>query len=126
VTLFIDKSGNYLFAGWRTASCKSDAYDSHQKNDDHNRIDSSRFLVVEILPKGKPFHASHYIKHILQLILELHLESVRLRLVVRADNAKPHTARQSEELCKKNSLRIAPCPPYSHDLHSSNFSYSGM
>jgi hypothetical protein len=45
-------------------------HDSSQKNDDHNRMDSSRFHVVEIHPKGKPLNATHYIEHILQQILK--------------------------------------------------------
>jgi hypothetical protein len=69
-------------------------------------MDSSEFHVVEIHLKRKLFNAVHYIEHILQPILELYPESVRRRLVIHADNTKSHMARQSQEFCEQNSLKI--------------------
>jgi hypothetical protein len=79
---------------------KGKTHDSHQKNDGHHRMNSPRFHVVEILPKRKLFNAVYYIENILQPILELHLKSVRHRLVIHGDNARPHTARQSQQFCE--------------------------
>jgi hypothetical protein len=99
-------------------------HDSSQKNDGHNRMDSPRFHVVEIFPKWKSFNATHHIKHIhiLQPILELRPKSVRHRFVIHADNAILHTAKQSQECCEQNSLKITLHPPYSSDLTSLYFS----
>jgi hypothetical protein len=100
---------------------KGKIHDSSQKNDNHNPMDSPRFYVIKILPKGKPFNATNYIKHILQLILELRPEYIRYRFVIRADNVRPHMIRQSQEFYEQNSLRIALHPSYSHDLALSYF-----
>jgi hypothetical protein len=102
-------------------SVKGKIHDSSQKNDNHNCMDSPRFYVIKILPKGKPFNATHYIKHILQLILELRPKYVRHRFIIRADNARPHMISQSQEFYEQNSLRIALYPPYSPDSALSYF-----
>jgi hypothetical protein len=81
------------------------------ENDDHNHIDSPQFHVVEILPKGKSFNATNYIEHIQQSAFELRPESLRRRLIVHADNIRPHLAKQSQEFCQQNSLKIAPIHP---------------
>jgi hypothetical protein len=64
-------------------------------------MDSPRFPVIEILPKGKPFHATHSLEHILQPILELCQESVGRRMVILVDNARSHTAPSLKEFVSK-------------------------
>jgi hypothetical protein len=66
------------------------------------------FHVVDMLAKGETCNATHHIGHILQPILELHPDSVRIHLVGHADNARSHTIRTSQEFCEQNSPRIAP------------------
>jgi hypothetical protein len=122
IVLFIDRLRNYLVIGWWTTSWNGKTHDSSQTNDGHNRIDSPRFRVVKILPKEKLFNATNYLEYILQPILELRPESVRRHLIIHADNARPHAARQSQEFREQNSLRIAFHPPYSHTLALSYFS----
>jgi hypothetical protein len=89
-------------------SMKRKTHDSSSQNDNYNCIDSPRFYVIKMFPKGKPFNTIHHIGYIMQSILELHSEHVRHRLVIYADNARPHMIRQSQEFYKQNSLRIAP------------------
>jgi hypothetical protein len=79
------------------------------------------FHVVEILPKWEPFNATNHLEHILQLILELHPESVRDRLVIHTDNVRSHMAGQSREFCKQNFLKIALYSFCSPDLAPSDF-----
>jgi transposase len=43
------------------------------------------------------------------------------RLVLHADNAKPHTLRNYRTFCAENGLRLATHPPYSLDLSPSDF-----
>jgi hypothetical protein len=97
-------------------SRKGQTHDLSQEKDGHNRIDLLRFHVIQILPKGKSLNSIHYIKYIQQSILELHPESIRRRLVIHADNVNSDTARQSQEFCVQNSLRITTNLFYSNDL----------
>jgi hypothetical protein len=84
-----------------------------QNNDDHNRMDSPQFHIVDVFRMGKSFNAGHYLEYILQSIPELCPASFRLRFLIHADNDGLHTARQSQGFCEQNSLSIAPYPPYS-------------
>jgi hypothetical protein len=86
-------------------------------------MDSPRFHVVEISPKRKSFHAVNHIEHVLQLILALPWESIRHRIGMYADNARSHTARQSQELCQEKSLRITVHPGSSSDFAPAYFFY---
>jgi histone-lysine N-methyltransferase SETMAR len=44
-----------------------------------------------------------------------------MRLVIHADNAKSHIARQCRALCEENRLRFAVHPSYSPDVATSDF-----
>jgi hypothetical protein len=75
------------------------------------------------MPKGEMLRTAHYIPNILtEIIARRGVERGERRLVVHADNAKPDSAKMTRAFCDDNFLRIAPHPPYSTDLASSDFS----
>jgi hypothetical protein len=84
-------------------------------------MDSLRFHVVEIFPKGKSLNATNYSEQILRSILESPPESVWHRLIIHAGNARLHIAKHFQEFCEQISLRIASHPPCSLDLALSYF-----
>jgi transposase len=73
------------------------------------------------MPKGEMFTAAYYIRNILTEIVARRGERGERSLVMHADNARPHTAKVTRALCDDKFLRIAPHPPYSPDLASSDF-----
>jgi hypothetical protein len=78
------------------------------------------------LPKGTKFNAGYYITEILQRINDWRgnqgVHRVR-RLVVQADNVRPHTANLSISFMEVNMMTKAPHPPDSPDLAPSDFFY---
>jgi transposase len=82
------------------------------------------FHIIDILPKGAKFNSDYYISHILTPLAEIKesigVESQR-KLIVHADNARPHTAKKVEEVLESTGLRNASHPPYSPDLAPSDF-----
>jgi hypothetical protein len=74
------------------------------------------FHVVDALPKRKTFNVTHYVEHILVLILALRPKSGWRHLVIHTDNAMHHIARRSQTFCNSNSLRIVLPFLYSPDL----------
>jgi transposase InsO family protein len=79
------------------------------------------FHLIDGLPKGHKFNASHYIDNILQPLLESRSTGPGSGLIVHADNARPHTAQRTLKFCRENRLEIAPHSPYSLDLTHSDF-----
>ena len=79
------------------------------------------FHVVKVLPKGCKWTSQYYIENILPEICALRVAGDRRRLVVHADNARPHVSRKVKEYLEGQSLRTAPHPPYSPDLAPSDF-----
>jgi hypothetical protein len=70
------------------------------------------------------FNAAYYICEILILLVQSRVTQVRAtdrRLIVHADNARPHTAKKVINFCDNNGLRKAPHSPYSPDLASGGF-----
>jgi hypothetical protein len=84
----------------------------------------SGFQVVAALPMGTKFNAGFYTTEILQRIKDWRgnhgVRRVR-RLVVHADNARPHTANLLMSFMEDNMMTKALHPPYSPDLASSDF-----
>ena len=82
------------------------------------------FHIIDVLPKGTKFNAEYYISHILTPLAgkqkNLGVEPGR-KLVIHADNARPHTAKKVSEFIDSAGLRNAPHPPYSPDLAPSDF-----
>jgi len=82
------------------------------------------FHVINVLPKGQKFNASYYVENILERVSQFAQASGGNRgqaFIVHADNARPHTARISQEFLQSSGLRGAPHPPYSPDLAPSDF-----
>jgi histone-lysine N-methyltransferase SETMAR len=77
-------------------------------------------LIVSLL-KGCTFNAEYYCDNILAALTQLQPEDDGRELVVYADNARAHTAQKYRTFWEENGLRLAPHPPYSHDLAPSGF-----
>jgi hypothetical protein len=74
------------------------------------------FHLVSLLPKGQKSTSQHYIDHILPEICALCDARDRRKLVVRADNARPHVAKRAKQYLKDNNLKSAPHPPSTPDF----------
>jgi hypothetical protein len=74
------------------------------------------FQVVDAMPKGEMFTAAYYIRNILTAIVACRGERGERRLVVHAENARPHTAKVTRAFYDGNFMRIASHPCYSPDL----------
>jgi hypothetical protein len=73
------------------------------------------FHLVSLLPKGQNWTSQYYIDHILPEICALRDARARRKLVVHADNARPHVAKRVKEYLEDNNLKSAPHPPYPPD-----------
>jgi hypothetical protein len=78
------------------------------------------FHLVKILPRGQKWTSEYYIDCVLPEICFLHGAGDRRRLVVHADNAKPHVAKRIKQFLHDHNLRTAPHPLYSQDLAASD------
>jgi transposase len=77
------------------------------------------FHLIKVLAKGRKFNAGHYIAEILELLsqwLSIEAAGNERKLLVHADNARPHTAKLSTQYFNENQMKSAPHPPYSPDL----------
>jgi histone-lysine N-methyltransferase SETMAR len=79
------------------------------------------FHLLDALPKGKPFNTEYYCVNILTEVLPLRPQADGRRLVIHADDARPHTVRKCRAFCEENRLCLAVHPPYSPDLAPSDF-----
>jgi hypothetical protein len=86
------------------------------------------FHSVNVREKGQKFNARHDVTERLSPFPEWCAsdapESHR-QLMLDADNAQPHTARLSVELCENNRMKTAPHVPYSPEIAPSDFSFFG-
>jgi histone-lysine N-methyltransferase SETMAR len=85
----------------------------------------SGFHFIRVVPNGCEFNSNYYRRELLEPLAEWRCEqaggAVR-KLIVHADNARPHTAAASQEFIEENGLERAIHPPYSPDLAPSDFS----
>jgi hypothetical protein len=84
----------------------------------------SGFHLITVLSKGIKFNANHYITDILVQLLESRIPQVDgndRKLIVYAENARPHTAGVTLKFLKEKKTKKAPHPPYSPDLAPSDF-----
>jgi histone-lysine N-methyltransferase SETMAR len=79
------------------------------------------FHLVSVLPKGQKWTSQFYIDHILPEICTLREPGTQRKVVVHADNAKPHVAKRVKQFMDDNGLRTASHPLYSPDLAPSDF-----
>jgi hypothetical protein len=68
------------------------------------------FHVVGVLPKEATFDTDYYCQDVLSEILRACPARSNRRLVVHADNARPHTLKRIREFMEKNNLRGAAHP----------------
>jgi histone-lysine N-methyltransferase SETMAR len=86
----------------------------------------TRLCRIVALPKGMKFNADYYISHILDPLAEWPRSQVggsNRGLHVRAENARPHTAKKATEFLAGNGMKRTPHPPYSPDLAPRDFYY---
>jgi hypothetical protein len=79
------------------------------------------FHLVYLLPKRQKWASQDYINHILPEICALRDARDRRKLVVHADNARPHVAKRVKQYLEDSNLKSALHPLYSPDLTPSNF-----
>jgi hypothetical protein len=92
-------------------------------------IGNSRgFYFINGLSNGCKFNASHYVTNILTPLADWHTvqgwESNR-KLMIHADNARPHVATMTQQFLEQNSTKTVPRPAYSPDLTPSAFDLFG-
>jgi transposase len=79
------------------------------------------FHLASLLAKGQKWTNQYYINHILPEICALRDARDRRKLMVHADNARPHVAKRIKQYLEDNNLKSAPHAPYSPDLAPSDF-----
>jgi hypothetical protein len=82
------------------------------------------FHLVNILPKGFKFNATYYVTQILDPLSKWRRTQVgrtNRKLIVHADNARPHTATMTSRFMEQNSMQREPYLAYSPDLAPSDF-----
>jgi transposase len=79
------------------------------------------FHLLDAPPKGSTFNSECYHVNILAEPRSLCLQFNGRKLVIHADNVRPHTAQKCQAFCEEKWLCLAGHPPYSHDLAASDF-----
>jgi hypothetical protein len=80
------------------------------------------FLLIKVLEKGRKFKAGYSLAEILESQwCSIEAAGNGRTLLVRVDNARPHTAKLSTQYCNENRMKSAPHPPWSPDLTPSDF-----
>jgi histone-lysine N-methyltransferase SETMAR len=82
------------------------------------------FRSINILPKGFRFNASDSVTQILDPLSKWRRAQVgrtNRKLIMHADNARPHTAKMTSQFMEQNSMHREPHPAYSPDLAPSDF-----
>jgi hypothetical protein len=85
---------------------------------------SRGFHLIKVLEKGRKFNAGYYIAEILEPLSQcrsIEVAGNERKLLVHADNARPHTAKLSTQCFNENRTKSAPHPTYSPDLALSDF-----
>jgi hypothetical protein len=86
------------------------------------------FHLVNVLPKGFKFNASYEGTQIIDPLSKLQRTQVgrtHQKLIMHADNARPHTAKMTSQFTEQNSMQRAPYPAHSSDLAPSDFCLFG-
>jgi histone-lysine N-methyltransferase SETMAR len=82
------------------------------------------FHLIKVIEKGRKCNAGYYIAEILEPLSQWRsIETVgnEQRLLMHADNVRPHTAKLSTQYFNENRMRSVPDPPYSPDFAPSEF-----
>jgi hypothetical protein len=81
--------------------------------------------VITVLPRGCKSTRQYYIDNILPEICAVHIAGDRNKLVIRADNVRPHLSTRVKQSMEDHGLRTAPHPLYSPDRVPRYFFLSG-
>jgi histone-lysine N-methyltransferase SETMAR len=84
--------------------------------------------LIKVLEKDRKFNTGYYIAEILEPLFQWHaIEAAgnERKLLVHADNVRPHTNQLSTQYFNENRMKSAPHPPYSPDLAPSDFDLFG-
>jgi histone-lysine N-methyltransferase SETMAR len=79
------------------------------------------FPLIVALPKGPTFNAEYYHDNSFAALTQFPPEDDGRKLIVHADNVRPHIAQKCRTFCEEKGLRLAPHPPYSPDLAPFDF-----
>jgi transposase len=82
-------------------------------------LESARVLFDQGSRKRRKFDTGYYIAEILERLSQwrsIEAAGNERKLLMHADNARPHTAKLSTQYFSENRMKSAPHPPYSHDL----------
>jgi hypothetical protein len=82
------------------------------------------FHLTKVLENGRKFNAGYYIPEILEPLSQwrwIEAAGNERKLLVHADNARPHTAKLSTQYFNENRIKSAQHPPHSPDLSLSDF-----
>jgi hypothetical protein len=79
------------------------------------------FCLIVALPKGRTFNTEYYRDNIHEALTQPQPGDNGRKLIVHADNVRAQTAQKCRTFCEENGLRLAPHPPYLHDLAPSDF-----
>jgi hypothetical protein len=86
------------------------------------------FHLVKVLEKGRKFNAGYYIAEILEPLSQwrsIEAAGNEQKLLMYADNVRPHIAKLSTQYFNENRMKSAPHPPCSPDLTPSDFDLFG-
>jgi hypothetical protein len=81
----------------------------------HDRLESAWFHLIKVLEKDRKFNSGYYIAHILEPLSQwrsIGTAGNERKLLVHADNARPHTVKSSTQYFNKNQMKSA------HILHT--------
>jgi histone-lysine N-methyltransferase SETMAR len=82
------------------------------------------FHLIKVLEKGRTLNAGYYVAEILESLPQWRSTEAagnERKLLVHADNARPHTAKLSTQYLNENRMKLTLHPPYSPDLAPSDF-----
>jgi histone-lysine N-methyltransferase SETMAR len=80
--------------------------------------------LIKILKKDRKFNTDDYIAEILEPLSQwrsIEAAGNKRKLLVHANNVRPHTAKLSTQYFNENQMKSTPHPPYSPDLGPSDF-----
>jgi hypothetical protein len=106
------------------SSRKKMTRNSIEKVHAHDRLESARDTFDQGSRKGRKFNAGHYIAEILEPLSQwrsIEAAGNKRKLLVRADNARPHIAKLSTQYFNENRMKSEPHPPYSPEVAPSDF-----
>jgi histone-lysine N-methyltransferase SETMAR len=82
------------------------------------------FHLIKVLEEGRKFNAGYYLAEILKPLSQwrsIKIAGNERKLLVHADNGRPHIAKLLTQYFNENLMKSAPRPPYSPNLAPSDF-----